>query len=318
METILACLTPPGKAAIATLAVRGPQAWEMVRQLFEPRKGELPGDPAEQRFWYGKLGAEHADETILAVKAGLPTPSVELHCHGGTEVVRMIQELFVERGAIIVPWQRFIDAAPLLDLLARAPTARTAGILLDQLNGAWSKVTPSDAQRLARLIPLGIHLVEPWKVIIAGAANVGKSSLMNALAGYTRSVVAPTPGTTRDVVTTRIAIDGWPIELIDTAGIRATTSDLERQGIERAQKAIDDADLRFWMLDGAAEPILPANTNGWRFLINKIDLPPAWNWDERTSALRISAQTHAGLSELCDLISRELAPEPPAPGEAVP
>jgi tRNA modification GTPase len=314
MQTIVACLTPPGKAAIATVALRGPNAWPMVRSLFQPANGALPETPSAGRFWFGRFGVDYRDEIVLAVK----DDGVELHCHGGVEVVRMIQDLFVERGAVVVGWRQFCgDSAPLLDMLAHAPTARTAGILLDQVNGGWNHVQ-RNVQRLAQLIPLGQHLIEPWKIVIAGAPNVGKSSLMNALAGFTRSVVAPTPGTTRDVVTLRIAIDGWPIELADTAGIRLTASELERQGIERAHGAIAEADLRLWLLDAAAAPVFPGDSEGWHFVINKIDLPAAWDWESVPAALRISAQTQAGLRELCEVISRALVPAPPTPGEAVP
>src|ERR1700676_3110064 len=104
MET-LACLTPPGKAAIATLGLRGPTAWAITRKLFQPAKGALPDEPTAGAFWFGKLGKDHADEIILAVK---PT-CLELHCHGGVEVVRMIQELYAERGVSIIAAERFID-----------------------------------------------------------------------------------------------------------------------------------------------------------------------------------------------------------------
>jgi tRNA modification GTPase len=318
METVITCLTSPGKAAIATLAVRGPNAWEWTRSLFRPRSGPLPDEPAPTKYWFGKLGIVHADDAIVAVKEGKPHPCIEVHCHGGVEVVRMVQELFVARGAVLVSWQEFVDNAPLLDLLARATTMRTAGILLDQINGAWNHVLAKHTPRLAELIPVGQHLVEPWKVVIAGAPNVGKSSLMNALAGYTRSVVAPTPGTTRDVVRTRIAIDGWPIELIDTAGIRDASSEVEAQGIERARQAIDHADLRFWLLDGSIAPVFPEVPVRWQIVINKTDLPAAWDWEQARNALRVSAQTGAGLSELCEFLAKALAPHPPAPGEAVP
>src|SRR5207244_11945531 len=90
----------------------------------------------------------------------------------------------------------------------RRGDAMEAGRLLDEL---------------ARYAGVGRHLTAPWRVAVAGAPNVGKSSLVNALAGYQRSVVAPTPGTTRDVVTALLAIDGWPVELADTAGLRPLT-----------------------------------------------------------------------------------------------
>jgi tRNA modification GTPase len=316
VETIVACLTPPGKAAIATIAVRGSNAWALARTLFQPLKGDLPDVPSVGRFWFGRFGAEHRDDVVLAAKEN----GIEIHCHGGLEVVRLIEELLVERGATLVPWEMFFGpAAPLHSMLTQAPTARSASILLDQVNGAWDKSRRKDVQRLAQLIPLGQHLVEPWKVVLAGAPNVGKSSLMNALAGFPRSIVTPTPGTTRDVVTLRVAIDGWPIELTDTAGIRATESDLERQGIERALAAVRDADLRIWLLDGSEPPILPEFAARWQFVINKIDLPAAWDWRQIDGAVLISAQTQAGLAELCEVMSRALVPQPPpAPHEPVP
>jgi tRNA modification GTPase len=144
-------------------------------------------------------------------------------------------------------------------------------------------------------------------VVIAGAPNVGKSSLMNALAGFTRSIVDPTPGTTRDIVSLRVAIDGWPIELTDTAGMRLAASEPEQQGIKRTKDALYDADMRIWLLDGSADPIFPDDMNGWHFVINKMDLPPAWDWQRVPSAPRISAKTGSGLSELCEMISTQRA-----------
>jgi tRNA modification GTPase len=172
---------------------------------------------------------------------------------------------------------------------------------------------------LARWTALGRRLTEPWRVVVAGAPNAGKSSLINALAGYQRSVVAPTPGTTRDVVTTRIAVDGCPVELADTAGIRDDAGTLEQQGIERARRASAEADLVLWVLDASAEPVWPeAETKTHRLVINKIDLQAAWDLTQASDAARVSALTGEGISALCACVARWLVPDAPPPGTAVP
>src|SRR5205814_566998 len=156
--------------------------------------------------------------------------------------------------------------------LVRAPTTRTAAVLLDQYHGAFERalqiaqaaLEQQDLDAATRLLnelaehaPLGRHLTTPWRVVVAGAPNVGKSSLVNALAGFQRSVVAATPGTTRDVVTTLIAVDGWPVELADTAGLRLGAGSLEAKGIEMARSAAAAADLCLWVLDASAAPVWP-------------------------------------------------------------
>ena len=84
-----------------------------------------------------------------------------------------------------------------------------------------------------------------------GAPNVGKSSLINALAGYERAIVSAMPGTTRDVVTVTTAIDGWPVQLSDTAGFRDTQDELESAGIELATLALSRAEVVMYVHDAA-------------------------------------------------------------------
>lgn len=337
--TLASCLTPPGTGAIATLAVRGPDAWALARALFRPRSASgrlLPDAPEEGRLWLGQFGADVADEVVLTVKATQPLPWVEIHCHGGREVVGQLLAALAERGATVCDGAEFLRAttndalqALAAEALARAPTTRTAALLLDQYHGALRRAldalhetTPAFVERLAALAkyaPLGRHLVEPWRLVLAGPVNVGKSSLLNAIAGYQRSIVAATPGTTRDVVTLHTALDGWPVEMADTAGLREGPEELESQGIERARRAAAEADLVVWLLDASSPTALDATLPpGALPVINKVDLPSAWELDRVAGAVCVSARTGEGLGELCQAISRRLVPEPPPPGAALP
>jgi tRNA modification GTPase len=305
--TLAACLTPPGRGAIATLAVRGPRAWEFVRELFRPltpSRPPLPERPELGRIWLGRLGDELADEVVLTLTRSRPVPWVEIHCHGGPEVVRLLLEAFASRGMEICSWQELelrtaedpVRAVATAEL-ARAPTVRTAAILLDQYHGAFDR-----ALRTAQVALEQNDITEGGR-------------LLEQLA---RSIVSATPGTTRDVVTTLIAVDGWPIELADTAGLRAAAGSLEEQGIELARSAAAAAALCLWVLDASAAPAWP-NFSGFklRYVVNKTDLPAAWDLGQ-AEAVQVSAKSGAGLTELCQYLANWLVPELPPPGAAVP
>lgn len=324
------------------MAVRGPQAWAVVRTLFA---AALPETPEPGRFWLGRFGEATrggSDEVVLAVKRGPPEPWLEIHCHGGREVVALLQELLAARGVAACSWPELERRTREGDALARqalvvlpeALTARTAALVLDQHLGALGREldrVEACLQRddlvaaeillgaITKYGALGRHLTQPWRVVIAGATNVGKSSLVNALLGYERSVVSATPGTTRDVVTSRLVVGGWPVELADTAGWRTTTAALEQQGQQAAATATAQADLCLWLLDGSAAPQWPVEAlPGVRYAITKVDLPAAWDQATMPEAARVSALTGEGIRELCTALADWLVPEPPPAGAAVP
>jgi tRNA modification GTPase len=347
VNTFLTCLTPPGTAALAVLALHGADAWSILRGLFQPPLSE---QPQPGTFRLGRFGDELGrDEVVLAiVDRTLPSSAhgvcglqFEIHCHGGQQVLLWLQEMLQSRGAVPCSWSEFdrrlgvpawqIEAK---EALARAPTVRTAAILLDQYHGAFQNAVAQitdDLQRnrleearrllemLSKRVSLGRHLVEPWRIVIGGAVNVGKSSLVNALAGHTRSVVSPSPGTTRDLVTTRLALDGWPVEVVDTAGWRTGTNSLEAAGIARAQAALEQADLVVWLLDGSAAPVLPTVPFPLAVqVINKIDMPAGWDFSSAGEAWRVSAKTGEGVTALCEHLANLLVPDPPGAKEPVP
>ena len=138
-------------------------------------------------------------------------------------------------------------------------------------------------QEVAELLAssdLGMIAKRGLKVVISGRPNVGKSSLMNQLAKANRVIVTPYPGTTRDVVEEEIQIHGFPVRLLDTAGIQDTSHPIEKEGINRSKRAVDESDLVLYVLDGSQDwhpddETLLGGLDGKSMIIvvNKSDLP---------------------------------------------
>src|SRR4051794_5065236 len=114
-----------------------------------------------------------------------------------------------------------------------------------------------------------------WLVVaIAGPPNVGKSTLMNQLARRDVAIVSPHAGTTRDVIEVQLDLDGYPVTVIDTAGIRETDDPVEQEGVRRAKARAAEADLILWMLDAQGGKIRHEGTAPVWIVRNKIDLDP--------------------------------------------
>ena len=170
---------------------------------------------------------------------------------------------------------------------------------------------------------LGLHLTRSWQVVVAGLPNVGKSSLVNAIAGYQRAIVHSTPGTTRDIVSVQTAMDGWPVEISDTAGLRETGGEIERAGLDLARQKILAADLIVLVFDNSLpwsdqdQALVEAHPAALR-VHNKSDVPPASGPGQRPPGVEVSAMHSAGIDGLCHEIAVRLVPHPPPPGAAVP
>jgi tRNA modification GTPase len=236
-STSVVLLTAPGRGAVATLVVDGDRATELVGQRFAAAAGRPLSDFPWGAIVFGHWLARGQREELIVCR--IDPRRVEIHCHGGTAAAQRIVESLEQLGARSTPWGRWLResgqspiAIAALECLQQARTERTAAILLDQYRGALQSaigqiVADLTGNRLetarARLGALveragvGLHLAHPFKVVLAGQPNAGKSSLINAMVGYERALVFAEPGTTRDVVTACTAIDGWPVELADTA-----------------------------------------------------------------------------------------------------
>jgi tRNA modification GTPase len=144
-------------------------------------------------------------------------------------------------------------------------------------------------------------LREGVRVVIYGATNAGKSSLLNRLLGYDRVIVSDTHGTTRDTIEETLNLEGMPIRLLDTAGLRASESELESEGIARTERSLQLADLRLHIADRSAPRPEPFNGQAGDsneiVVLNKSDLPEDDDW-KNSPALRISCLTGEGLAQL--------------------
>ena len=170
-----------------------------------------------------------------------------------------------------------------------------------------------DLSRLRSTFGTGRLLREGIRVALVGRPNVGKSSLFNSLVGHGRAIVTGIPGTTRDTLTESIGVDGVPVLLIDTAGIRSSSDEIELIGVARARREAADADLLIVVVDGSEslrdeDRFVLAEVSGVRHIValNKSDLPTFSTamFDERQAdadcpaVVSVSAKSEAGLEGL--------------------
>jgi tRNA modification GTPase len=249
-----------------------------------------------------------------------------------------------------------LQAEAVLDLI-RARSDRSATAALEQLDGRLSclfgksyddimtvaaeleATLDFSEDELPEMVLAGIvtrlqqgetglrHLLKTWDeghllregalIVICGKPNVGKSTLLNALLGIERAIVTPIPGTTRDTIEESLVIDGYPVRIMDTAGLRDTGCTIEGEGIRRARNAIQKADVVIYVVDGSQEPDpddldqmahLPAGKTV--VLINKIDIgnqmtTSAFTTDQ--SVIMSSAIGGIGLDELKRSILEKLS-----------
>ena len=342
-STYVAVLTPQGRGAVAVTRISGPLAESAIDPHFQASNGKPICQQPTGRIIYGHWGSTNGEEVVLCQ---LRRDVVEVHCHGGLAASTAIVKTLEKAGCIPIPWTQSIAqeefdpiAASARLALAEARTTRTAAILLDQYRGAlktaFSEIeqlahseNPADrlnaSNRVNTLLArasIGLHLTVPWRIAIAGRPNVGKSSLINVLLGYNRTIVFDQPGTTRDVVTAMTAFDGSPVELSDTAGLRETCDEVESAGVARTESQCAAADLVILVLDltdlnAPADPSLLAAYPKALVVYNKCDLVPPET--RLPSGLAVSALTQSGLAELQQAIIQRLITVPLQPGDPVP
>ena len=249
-----------------------------------------PGEFTERAFLNGKMDLTQAEAVIDLIRAktdlALRSATEQLEGRLG-EQIRKIRDELVELLAHINASIDFPEEGITPD------EGETLGVRLDSIREEITRwVATADQGRILR---------EGVRVVIYGATNAGKSSLLNRLLGYDRVIVSDTHGTTRDTIEETVNLDGVPIRLLDTAGLRTSTTELEREGIARTEKSLQLADLRLHISDRTTpkpphfqERNCESNEIA---VLNKSDLPENSDWRD-FYALRISCLTGEGLPEL--------------------
>jgi tRNA modification GTPase len=350
-EIACAVVTPLGRGAVATVRVVGTGAWELIQTCFDSRYSErtIPPRRIVVGCWLaGGLAEESSPRAVgeEVVVAKVDEQTIDVHCHGGTSAVEAVMSSLESRGCRRVAWHESMAQGyegeiecEALVALSRAVTEVAASHLLAQYHGALADELKECSrllkqrhwdlarERLAKLhgtAAAGKHLVDPFRIAVCGPPNVGKSSLINAFAGFQRSIVFDQPGTTRDVLSVNTAIQGWPVQLLDTAGLREadeSTDDgrIESVGIQKALAAAQQADLVI-LVSSWDQPWSQLVAWYERFpqsllVHNKSDLVS--EPDDRPAGISVSAKVGLDWDLLLSAIFQRLLPVPPVVGSPV-
>ena len=264
-----------------------------------------PGEFTQRAYLSGKMDLTQAEAVMDLITAqtdlALRAATEQLEGRLG-ERIRGLRERLVELLAHVEAFIDFPDE----------------DIDPDTGDALRAKLDTARAETAALLATAGQGRVlrEGVRTVIYGAPNVGKSSLLNLLLGYERAIVSARPGTTRDVIEEVISLRGYPLRLVDTAGIRESDDEIERAGMARTRQQIERADLILHLADASAPPAEASTDEGVRrtvadgasapraaalLVLNKSDLGehPGWAGVE---AVRISCWQNAGLTALEDAI----------------
>ena len=265
-----------------------------------------PGEFTQRAFLSGRLDLTQAEAVSDLIDATTLHQARLAAQQLGGSLSRQIAPIKQQLTTLIATLEAGIDFAE--DDLEVIPTAEITA----RIQSIQTTLTA-----LEQTFSYGRILRNGFTLAIVGRPNAGKSSLFNRLVERDRAIVTATPGTTRDLVTEHVSLDGIPVQLIDTAGLRDSSDEAESIGISKSREAMSEADIVLIILD-ATSPIHPEDeaTIGslkgrpYLLILNKIDLAPNANFPDPT--LKTSAITGTGIPELRHAILAFLTQKSPA------
>ena len=356
-ENICAVATPYGMGAIAVIRCSGPNAIELVQQVFQ---GADLTKKASHTLQHGQI--VYQNEIIDEVLCGIfraPTSfdgenMVEINCHGGILVTEKVLEVLLDIGFRLAERGEFskraflngkldlTQAEAIMDLVSaknefalksaeaslRKKTTQLIHRLRERLLDVLAKIevnidypeyedsvtvtrewilpilneTTEEKEKILETSAISTMAIHGIQTIIVGKPNVGKSSLLNTLLEEDKAIVSSVAGTTRDLVDGTLTIGNLTLHLLDTAGIHQSEDEVEKIGIERTQKKLEQAQLVLLVLD-LSRPLDEEDRFLWnltekkpRILVaNKADLPHQWKIEGQ---IEISTVSGSGIDEL--------------------
>jgi len=250
-----------------------------------------PGEFTERAFLNGKLNLTQAEAVMDLISASTPRAA---RAAASQLEGRLGEEINALRGELL---ESVAHLEAFIDFPEEGIDPESGTSLRRRMEGILGHLT-----RLLATANEGRLLREGITLALCGAPNAGKSSLLNRLLGSERAIVSPTPGTTRDTIEERASLGGYPFRVIDTAGLRETSDPVEREGVERARHAADNADLRIHLVDATEmAPIVPLFEEEM-IVLNKIDLVPDADRCALPNGIVISCQTGEGIVQLVEAI----------------
>lgn len=376
-ETIAAVATAPGEAGIGIIRISGPEAPEILKNIFLYRSGRSLEEVEPRRMIFGGIYDEKGliDEAMVVYMKAPHTYTgedvVEIQCHGSPVILRQILSLVLKKGAGPADRGEFTkraflngridlsEAEAVIDVIqaksragSRAAAAQLSGRLSARIREIRKKMADlvaeiaaqieypeedleeleyrniisaindiySDVKLLADTASAGKIMKDGCRIALAGRPNVGKSSLMNSLLKEDRAIVTDIPGTTRDTIEEYADLDGIPVRITDTAGIRESDDKIEMIGVEKSREAIEHSDITILLLD-SSEAVTEEDRRIFPLLrgrkcivaLNKSDLLPVISGENvireaglspDTPLVVLSAETGAGIKDLKDEIRK--------------
>jgi tRNA modification GTPase len=296
----------------------GPVVMDLLlrRTLELGARAAQPGEFTQRAFLNDKLDLAQAEAIADLIDSG--------SAQAARAALRSLQGEFSaqvhELGERVLELRLWIEAA--IDF-----PEEEIDFLADRALGERMQHVQARFAALAETARQGTLLRDGLTVVIAGRPNAGKSSLLNRLAGYEAAIVTPVPGTTRDVLRERIAIDGLPVHVLDTAGLRDSRDEVEVEGIRRARHEIARADRVLFVVDAADAQAVAAIEHDLQHVPAKIPLTLVFNKADRSGdAVRVetglgmaprvylSAATGEGIDRLREHLKACIGFEPAVQG----